>query len=69
MPRKGRYGVETDLRPGQCVFVIGEVEDDFPVTIVERVGVCLHCGLSLYHCRTPAAQEVLLCRSAVIFAN
>jgi hypothetical protein len=61
--------VETDLQQGQTVYVIGEVEDDFPVTVVRRVGSCRHCGLSLYRCRTPAAQQLLLCRSAVIFPN
>lgn len=61
--------METELQQGQTVYVIGEVEDDFPVTVVRRVGVCCHCGLLMYRCRTPAEQELLLCRSAVIFPN
>lgn len=61
--------METELQQGQTVYVIGEVEDDFPVAIVKRAGLCLHCGLALYHCRTPAGQQVVLCRSAVIFPN
>jgi hypothetical protein len=61
--------VETDLQPGQSVIVICDVEDDFPVTVIRRIGECRYCGLSAYRCRTPLGQEISLCRSAVLFPN
>ncbi len=62
--------METDLKPGQSVIVIGDdVEDDFPVTVIRRLGECRYCGLSAYRCRTPMGQEISLCRSAILFLN
>lgn len=61
--------METELQPGQSAMLIQEIEEDFPVTVLARIGRCPDCHLPVYRMLTACRQEINLCRSALLLPN
>lgn len=49
--------------------LIQEIEEDFPVTVLARIGRCPDCHLPVYRMLTACRQEINLCRSALLLPN